>query len=84
MWGSPRHRKACPSAMEGIPSLATALIGAATVLRVAAAFADAHSVALLILAAACWSGGFVATLWLIQRCALVSAQRVRTPGEPRG
>jgi len=69
-----------PPAGEWIPSLATALIGAATVLRVAAAWSDANAVALLILAALCWSGGFAATFWLILRCALLPAQRARAPG----
>jgi len=65
-----------PPATEWLPSLATALIGAATVLRVAATLADAHAANLLILAAACWSGGFVAVFWLVQRCVLASLQRV--------
>lgn len=72
-----------PPAMEWIPFLATALIGAATVLRVVAVFADAHAVALLILAAACWSGGLVAAFWLVQQCVLASVQRARSPGDPR-
>ncbi len=68
-----------PPAMEWIPSLATALIGVATVLRVAAAFGSSHAVDLLVLAAACWSGGFVIALWLVLRCVRVLAQRARTP-----
>jgi uncharacterized protein involved in response to NO len=58
-----------------IPSYATALIAAATVFRVAAAFVDEHAVDLLIVAAACWSGGFVGVLWLVVRCVLPQAMR---------
>jgi len=72
-----------PPATEWIPTLATALIAVATVLRVAAAFSDARALDLLMLAAACWSGGFFAVSWLIRRCALVAARRTRMPSGHR-
>lgn len=63
-------------AAEWIPTAATALIAAATVLRVAAAFTDANATALLIAAAACWSIAFVATARLLARCLALHAERV--------
>ena len=62
---------------ERILPWSTALIGSATVSRVAAVFADARSVDLLIFAAACWTSAFVAVLWLIHRCALASARHAQ-------
>jgi hypothetical protein len=56
--------------------LATTLIGGATVLRVAAAFAVAHASDLLMLAAACWSGAFFAVSWLIQRHIFASRTQI--------
>jgi uncharacterized protein involved in response to NO len=53
-------------ATERIRSLATALIGGATVLRVAATSSDVHGVDLLIAAAACWTGAFIAASWLVR------------------
>ena len=58
---------------EQIPLFATALVGAATLLRVGAAFASGHSVGLLSLAAACWSAAFLAVSWLIGRCVVDAA-----------
>jgi uncharacterized protein involved in response to NO len=66
---------------QWIPSLATALIGGATVLRVAAGFAETRAVILLILAAACWSCSFVVVLWLLQRCMFVTMKRTQAPNE---
>ena len=43
----------------------TALIGIATVSRVAAALASQHSAELLVAAAACWTGAFLALSWVI-------------------
>jgi len=71
-------------AAEWIPSAATALVAAATVLRVTAAFVDAHATALLIAAAACWSIAFVALAHLLARSLAEFAKRTRMPHEPAG
>ncbi len=67
-------------ATHWIPSFATALIGGATVFRVAASLSDAHAGDLMMmLAALCWSGGFVVVFWFLQRCVLTSARSAQTP-----
>lgn len=67
---------------ETIPVLATALVGAATALRVAAAFAGEHAPIALVAAAACWSAAFVATFRLIRRSLRAPAAPARTPRAP--
>jgi len=71
-------RRRSPAA-ERTPALATALVAAATVFRVAAAFAHDGADDLLVLAAVCWSSAFVAVLWLIARCLLAPPRRGPVP-----
>ena len=56
----------------------TVLIGAATVSRVAAAMAPAVSVGLLVVAAACWMGAFLALSWLFAESFLTRRRKRRT------
>lgn len=60
-------------AREGrwLPVVATAFIAAAALARAAAAFAGADAVPWLVVAAACWSAGFLAAFGLIAQCARV-------------
>ncbi|HEX6002635.1 MAG TPA: NnrS family protein [Burkholderiales bacterium] len=68
-----------PPAEEWIPSLATALVAGATLLRIAAAFVEAVDSALLLtLAAVCWSGGFVLVAWLLLRRRRLAGARVNS------
>lgn len=70
----------CVPAEARIPTYATALVGAAAVLRVMAAFVDERAVDLLIAAAACWSGAFLGVSWLVLHCLLFPAKRTQTSG----
>ena len=66
------------AAAEPLLAWGTVLIGAATVSRVAAAMAPAVSVGLLFVAAACWTGAFVALSWLFAGSFLMSRRKLRT------
>ncbi len=68
-----------PAAAERIPIAATVLIGAAALLRVAAAADPSQATRLLIAAATCWAAGCLAALWLIAPCARAVASRVPRP-----
>ncbi len=61
----------------------TALIGIATLARVGAAFAQAHTVALLVMGAACWAGAFLILAWLNARAFMTRAGASAANRTPR-
>jgi uncharacterized protein involved in response to NO len=63
---------------EPLLAWGTALIGIATVSRVAAALAPEYSVELLVAAAVCWTSAFLALSWVIAGTFLKRTERRRT------
>lgn len=63
---------------EPLLAWGTALIGIATVSRVAAALAPEYSVELLVAAAVCWTSAFLALSWVIAGAFLKRTERRRT------
>jgi uncharacterized protein involved in response to NO len=72
-----RKARRDPAAEPRLP-WGTVLIGAATVSRVAATMAPAVSVELLVVAAACWTGAFLALSWLFAGSFLMRRRKPRT------
>jgi len=72
-----------PREEQRLPLAATACIALAALLRATAAFAGADAQALLLLASACWSAGFVAAFVRIVQCVRRATARARmAPGRP--